>query len=283
MSNLRRIVVLGVTTWAFVVCFAVWVMFGVVGIPIKKRTWSQRHRIWPVDLDPCADWRVVSPAAWYLDRQIRRPDRDVPAAGRLRRTGLVLQPCQPALAIPLAWFGAWLGRRLFCRRHALCRAPLYEGAARFRDGGVRRRHKRCGDQHVRRSSSDGPLWLAVCSKILCRCAFGHCANFLVPFGTRCIGTWQERRSAAAAIGSVQGPAGLEVLPVLLNCFRRLYRLVGMDATILREGVRAERCGSLAAGRMFLAPSRCVACNRRLARGSLWRTQRDVVGLVGGVD
>ena len=36
MSNLRSIVVLGVTTWAFVVCFAVWVMFGVIGIPIKN-------------------------------------------------------------------------------------------------------------------------------------------------------------------------------------------------------------------------------------------------------
>jgi MFS transporter, NNP family, nitrate/nitrite transporter len=36
MSNLRRIIVLGVTTWAFVVCFAVWLMFGVIGIPIRK-------------------------------------------------------------------------------------------------------------------------------------------------------------------------------------------------------------------------------------------------------
>jgi len=36
MSNLRRVIVLGVTTWAFVVCFAVWLMFGVIGIPIGK-------------------------------------------------------------------------------------------------------------------------------------------------------------------------------------------------------------------------------------------------------
>ena len=36
MSNLRGIIVLGVTTWAFVVCFAVWLMFGVIGIPIGK-------------------------------------------------------------------------------------------------------------------------------------------------------------------------------------------------------------------------------------------------------
>ncbi|WP_173934937.1 MFS transporter [Chelativorans sp. Marseille-P2723] len=35
MSNTRSIVVLLVTTWAFIVCFAVWMMFGVTGIPIR--------------------------------------------------------------------------------------------------------------------------------------------------------------------------------------------------------------------------------------------------------
>jgi MFS transporter, NNP family, nitrate/nitrite transporter len=36
MSRPRSLVVLAVTTWAFVVCFAVWLMFGVIGIPIKR-------------------------------------------------------------------------------------------------------------------------------------------------------------------------------------------------------------------------------------------------------
>lgn len=36
MSNLRSILVLAASTWAFVVCFAVWLMFGVIGIPIKN-------------------------------------------------------------------------------------------------------------------------------------------------------------------------------------------------------------------------------------------------------
>jgi MFS transporter, NNP family, nitrate/nitrite transporter len=35
MSNVRSFIVLGVTTWAFIVCFAVWLMFGVIGIPIR--------------------------------------------------------------------------------------------------------------------------------------------------------------------------------------------------------------------------------------------------------
>lgn len=36
MPNLRSFLVLGVTTWAFVVCFAVWLMFGVIGIQIRN-------------------------------------------------------------------------------------------------------------------------------------------------------------------------------------------------------------------------------------------------------
>ncbi len=37
MSNVRSFIVLGVTTWAFIVCFAVWLMFGVIGIPIRNQ------------------------------------------------------------------------------------------------------------------------------------------------------------------------------------------------------------------------------------------------------
>lgn len=36
MSNNRDIIVLAVTTWAFIVCFAVWMMFGVTAIPIQE-------------------------------------------------------------------------------------------------------------------------------------------------------------------------------------------------------------------------------------------------------
>ena len=34
MSKVRSFIVLEVTTWAFVVCFAVWLMFGVISIRI---------------------------------------------------------------------------------------------------------------------------------------------------------------------------------------------------------------------------------------------------------
>ncbi len=34
--NARNLLVVGVSTWAFAVCFAVWLMYGVIGIPIKR-------------------------------------------------------------------------------------------------------------------------------------------------------------------------------------------------------------------------------------------------------
>lgn len=36
MSGRRNIVVLIVSTWAFTICFAVWMMFGVIGIPLRR-------------------------------------------------------------------------------------------------------------------------------------------------------------------------------------------------------------------------------------------------------
>lgn len=36
MSSRRSITVLIVTTWAFTICFAVWMMFGVIGIPLRR-------------------------------------------------------------------------------------------------------------------------------------------------------------------------------------------------------------------------------------------------------
>lgn len=36
MPTSRSIIVLAVSTWAFVVCFAIWLMFGVIGIPIRR-------------------------------------------------------------------------------------------------------------------------------------------------------------------------------------------------------------------------------------------------------
>ena len=37
MARSGNLSVLLITTWAFTVCFAVWMMFGVIGIPIREQ------------------------------------------------------------------------------------------------------------------------------------------------------------------------------------------------------------------------------------------------------
>ena len=72
--------VLLVSTLAFTVCFAVWMMFGVTGIPIRA---AARPRLDPVRAahrDAGPDRRAVPPAARHLDRPLRRPDHHAAAA-----------------------------------------------------------------------------------------------------------------------------------------------------------------------------------------------------------
>ena len=66
-----------VSTLAFTVCFMVWMMFGVIGIPIKKTLDLNATEFGLLDGDAGAD-RLADPrAAGHLDRQVRRPHRDV--------------------------------------------------------------------------------------------------------------------------------------------------------------------------------------------------------------
>ena len=140
MSKLKSMSVLLVTTWAFTVCFAVWMMFGVTGIPIRTQLGSQFNPIRPPYSDAGADRRAVPASAWHLDRPVRRADHHAAAFDRLRRPALGFVLCDPILAISAARFGAGPGRRLVLGRHSLCRAFLSEGARGFRDGLLWRRH-----------------------------------------------------------------------------------------------------------------------------------------------
>jgi len=132
MSNLRSLTVLGVTTWAFVVCFAVWLMFGVIGIPIKNELGLNG-----VEFGLLTSTPVLTGALFRLPLGIWT-DR---FGGRIVMFLLLVGCAAPVwLSIPLARLGARLSWRLFCCWHTVCRALLCEGAARFRYGRVRRRH-----------------------------------------------------------------------------------------------------------------------------------------------
>ena len=78
----RRTSVLVVSTLAFTVCFMVWMMFGVIGIPIRKTLGLNGHRVRHPHRDAGAH-RLADPrAAGHVDRQVRRPHRDLRADAR---------------------------------------------------------------------------------------------------------------------------------------------------------------------------------------------------------
>ena len=200
MSNLRRITVLAVTTWAFVVCFAVWLMFGVIGIPIRNELGLNGLEFGLLTSTPVLTGALFRlPLGIWTDR----------FGGRIVMFALLVgcavpvwfaTLCQPTLAVPFARLGSWRGWRLFCRWHAVCCAFFCQGSTRFRYGGVWRRNYRSGDQYVHRSGVDRPLWVAGCPEIL-RCGTpDYRVNILAPFSARRVGSRQERRLAAAAIG-----------------------------------------------------------------------------------
>src|SRR5262249_53983492 len=283
MLKLRSLVVLAVTTWTFVVCFAVWLMFGVTGIPISRELNLNGIQFGLLTSTPVLTGALSRlPLGIWTDR----------FGGRIVMFLLLVVCAVPlwlssyaerVLAVPPAWVGSRRRRSLLRRRHALRRALFPQGAARLCHGRVRRRHHRRADQHVHRSGPHRPIWLQGRSQGLSRRAARHGGDLLAAVGAGHKRARQERRVAAAAIGGIQGPARLEVLPVLLDRFWRLHRAVRLDAAILRERVRAEHCTGFAAGRVLFPSGRDIARCRPLPSGSLRRTQSDVVGIVGGLD
>ena len=79
--------VLASSTFAFTVCFAAWMMFAVLGIPIKAQLGLNETQFGL--LTPAgADGFAGAGAAGHLDRPLRRPHRAVPADA--------VRPCRPS-------------------------------------------------------------------------------------------------------------------------------------------------------------------------------------------
>ena len=63
------------STLAFTVCFMVWMMFAVIGIPIKKNLGLNETAVRRTGGDAGADRFPDPAAAGHVDRQVRRPHR----------------------------------------------------------------------------------------------------------------------------------------------------------------------------------------------------------------
>ena len=140
MSKPKSYVVLAVTTWAFVVCFAVWLMFGVTGIPISRELGLNGVEFGLLTSTPVLTGALFRlPLGVWTDK-IRRPDRDVPAASCLCHTALALKLCDQILAAYPPRIGSRCRRSLIRRRYPLRGALFSEGATRFCHGRVRSGH-----------------------------------------------------------------------------------------------------------------------------------------------
>ena len=270
MSKVRSIIVLAVTTWAFVVCFAVWLMFGVIGIPIRNELGLNG-----VEFGLLTSTPVLTGALFRLPLGIWT-DR---FGGRIVMFLLLV-----ACAVPV-WFASY-ARELW--QFLLLGLALGVVGASFAVGTpyVARffpKERRGFAMGVFGAGTTG----AAINMFIAPALMAHYGWQVVPkfyavaLLITAVAFWlfsapdisaprQERCFIAAAVGGLQGPPGLEVLPVLLDRFRWLHGAVGLDAAILREGVWAEHRGGLGACRLFLATGGRLAGSRRLAGGSLRR-------------
>ena len=154
MSDARSMMVLIVSTLAFTVCFAVWMMFGVTGIPIRTQLDLNSTQFGLLTATPVLTGAVFRlPLGIWTDR----------FGGRVIMLLLLIGCAVPLWLSSYAtalWQFLLLGLALglvgasFSVGSALRRAFLSEGATRARDGHFRRGHARCGAQHVRRARSD---------------------------------------------------------------------------------------------------------------------------------
>ena len=123
--------------------------------PDQEDARPERHAVRAAHRDAGAD-RLADPrAARHVDRQVRRPDRLLPADARDRRADLADRLRDRVLALPGAGAVRRPGRRLVLGRHAVRRPLVRQEAPGLRDGRVRRRQLGRGRDEVRRAGARG--------------------------------------------------------------------------------------------------------------------------------
>ena len=282
MSNLRGLIILGVTTWAFIVCFAVWLMFGVIGIPIRRELGLNALEFGLLTSTP-----VLTGALFRLPLGIWTDS----FGGRIVML-LLLVGC----AVPL-WISSYASQLwqflLLGLALGLVGASFAVGTpyvARFfpkESRGFAMGVFGAGTTGAAINMfvapvSDGrygwqsvPRFYAVALLVT--------RAVLVPSRPRIRGQVRQCASDAAAIGGIARSSRLEILPILFDRVWRLHSFVGLDAAIFQERIwLLDRAGVAACGVLLAARRRISGC-RRLAVGPLWRSQRDLVGAVGGLD
>ena len=269
MSKVGSFIVLGVTTWAFVVCFAVWLMFGVIGIQIRNELSLNGTEFGLLTSTPILTGALFRlPLGIWTDR----------FGGRIVMLALLV-----AGAVPV-WFASY-ARELW--QFLLLGLALGVVGASFAVGTpyVARffaKERRGFAMGVFGAGTTGAaINMFIAPALMARYGWQFVPKFyaVVLLITALI-FWLLSAPDVSAPGKsgvslrqqlavLKDLQSLEILPILFDRLRRLHRPVGLDATVFRKGVWAQHRGGRTVGGLFLTPCRRVAGRRRLARRSLW--------------
>ena len=150
---------LWMSTFAFTVCFAVWTIFAIIGIQIKKDLGLSDTQFGLLVGTPILTGSLIRLILGIWADQY---------GGRVVYTLTMLQRCgddrAADLRLRLSDLPARGARRRHCRRlvlgrHRLCVEMVPEGEAGHRARHLRRRQCRRGGHQVRRTRHHGRLWL----------------------------------------------------------------------------------------------------------------------------
>lgn len=263
MSKHRSFVVLLATTWAFTVCFAVWMMFGVTGIPIGEQLGLNSVEFGLLTATPVLTGALFRlPLGIWTDR----------FGGRRLMLALLLGCAAPVWLSSYAttlWQFLLLGLAL-----GLVGASFSVGTpyvARFfpkEQRGFAMGFFGAGtvgaalNMFLAPALIDAYGWPMV-PKVYAAGLGGDGRNFLDLLRTR------SRTSGGVAVDAfpasrAAGSACVEILSVLFDRVRRLHGSVDLDATIFQIGIRPHHRAGRPARSLFRPPRRRISRLRGLA-------------------
>ena len=167
------------STTAFTVCFMVWMMFAVIGIPIKQTLGLNETQFGILVATAGADRLADPPAAGHVDRPVRRAHRVLHPDAVHRVPDLADFPGHRVLALPGDRPVRGRGRRLVHGRHRLLRALVPAEPPGARHGHLRRRQYRRGGHQARRADHRGGVRLGDGAAGVCRAHAGDGGAVLV--------------------------------------------------------------------------------------------------------
>jgi nitrate/nitrite transporter NarK len=251
------------STFAFTVCFAVWMMFGVIGVPIQKELGLNATQFGLLTATPVLTGSLIRvPLGMWTDK----------FGGRIVFFALMLSTVIPIWLITYAtqfWHFLVLGLFVGLAGGSFSVGTPY--VARWFDKsqqGFAMGVFGAGNSGAALNKFIAPVllvafgWMIV-PKVYAVAMLITAILFWMFSLQRPETLGRFAHHLAPATPGAQRPEGLEVLPVLLDRVRRLCRALALDGAVLRWRVRARHSRRRAACGRLLAAWRRIARHGRL--------------------